>query len=166
MIIWLTGLSGAGKTTLSNHLADTIPRCFVLDGDDVRTWLTSDLGFSKADRRKNVLRVASVAAQLAKRGMNVVVALISPYEIDRQDALDICRKESDTYLVHVYCPLSVCQERDPKQMYLKAQMGLISNFTGISDPFESPTSPDLRVDTSKETVEESVGRILACCSKG
>jgi adenylylsulfate kinase len=161
-VLWLTGLSGAGKSTIANavapSLADRGHRVEVLDGDEVRTNLCQGLGFSREDRDTNIARIGYVAGKLAKHGVAVVVAAISPY----REARDKVRAGVDDFVeVHVAAPVSTCAERDVKGLYAKALAGEIKNFTGVSDPYEAPLEPEITLHTERETVQESVGAVLA-----
>jgi len=159
-VVWLTGLSGAGKTTIANALAERLKslgyKVEILDGDVVRQHFSKGLGFSKEDRIENIKRVAYVAHLLARNGIVVIVALISPYREGRNYARQLI---GDFVEVYVKCPLNVLIERDVKGLYAKALRGEIQNFTGISDPYEPPENPEVVVETDKETVEESVNKI-------
>ncbi|MDT7044200.1 adenylyl-sulfate kinase [Candidatus Nitronereus thalassa] len=160
-IIWFTGLPCSGKSTLAHLLHDSLNGqgvpSEIFDGDIVRQRLTKGLGFSKEDRIENVQRIAFVANLLARHGVMAIVAAISPY----QEARDQIRKEFQTYIeIFVDCPLEVCQACDVKGMYQKARDGHIQHFTGVSDPYEIPTSPDLVLKTAHETQSESLSRIL------
>jgi adenylylsulfate kinase len=161
-VLWLTGLSGAGKSTIANavapSLADRGHRVEVLDGDEVRTNLCQGLGFSREDRDTNIARIGYVAGKLAKHGVAVVVAAISPY----RQARDKVRAGVDNFVeVHVAAPVSTCVERDVKGLYAKALAGEIKNFTGVSDPYEAPLEPEITLHTERETVQESVAAVLA-----
>jgi len=162
-IIWLTGLSGSGKTTLSIALESVLFQqkalVTILDGDVVRSGLNHDLGFSAEDRKENIRRIGEVALLLAHQALVVIVAFISPFREDR----DRVRHSIDTgrfIEVFVDCPLSVCEERDPKGLYKKARNGDISDFTGISSPYETPLNPDIHLKTSEQTVEECIETIM------
>jgi len=160
--LWMTGLSGAGKTTiakvLETRLKDRGARFERLDGDVVRESLTRDLGFSKEDRDKNIERVTFVAKLLSRNNVGVVCSFISPYQAQR----DMVRQETTNFIeVFVHAPLEVCAERDVKGMYAKAFAGEIANFTGVSDPYEAPEHPDILIPTSEETPEESANRVIA-----
>lgn len=160
-VLWMTGLSGAGKTTiallLEKELAERGCRFERLDGDVVRQSLTRDLGFSKEDRDKNIERVAFVAKLLSRNGVGCVCSFISPYQAVR----DHVRAETTNFIeVFVDAPLNVVMDRDVKGMYKKAIAGEIPNFTGISDPFEPPVNPEIHLHTDRETPEESAQRIL------
>ena len=160
--VWLTGLSGAGKTTISIPLSEKLEamgyRVQRIDGDEVRQKLTRDLGFSKEDRDKNIERVTFVAERLVKHGVITVCAFISPYCAERQYA----RSEIGRFVeIFVKCPIEVCEERDVKGLYAKARAGEIKNFTGIDDPYEEPEDAEMTVDTSTTTLEEEVDSIIA-----
>ncbi|MBN1485954.1 MAG: adenylyl-sulfate kinase [Chloroflexia bacterium] len=160
--VWFTGLSGSGKTALAVRLAEEfrnrgLTRVERLDGDIVRKSLTRDLGFSKEDRDKNIERVTFVAKLLTRNGVAVIASFISPYRAVRARS----RQEIGEFIeVFCQCPLEVLVERDVKGLYKKALAGEIENFTGVSDPYEDPLAAEIVVDTDKETVEESLARIL------
>ena len=159
--IWLTGLSGAGKSTVSALLAEALGavgrRFEVLDGDVVRTHLSAGLGFSRADRDTNVRRVGWVCALLNRHGVDAIAALVSPYRAAREQL----RAEIPRFVeVHMDCPLEVLVERDVKGLYRRALAGEIANFTGVSDPYEPPSSPDVTCRTDLETPEQSAARIV------
>ncbi len=162
--VWLTGLSGSGKSTvayeLERQLAAAGRLCFVLDGDNVRHGLNRDLGFSADDRTENIRRVAEVARLLNDAGVIVVTSFISPYRQDREGARAIIGDESFLE-VHVDAPLEVCEQRDPKGLYRKARAGEIPQFTGITDPYEAPEAPPVRLETATLTAEQSAARIVA-----
>lgn len=157
VVVWLTGLSGAGKSTITDALAPRLraagKRVEVLDGDVVRTHLSKGLGFSREDRDLNVARIAFVAHLLARNGVYVIVAAVSPYRAAREAARALI---GDFVEVHVAPPLEECVARDTKGLYAKALAGEIPQFTGVSDPYEPPVSPDLALDTSRMTVDEAV----------
>jgi adenylyl-sulfate kinase len=160
--VWLTGLSGAGKTTIAQLLTQELQErgrgVEVLDGDVVRTHLSKGLGFSREDRDTNILRIAFVCSLLTRHGVAVISAAISPYAQARAQA----RAQIGNFVeVYVQCPLEVLTQRDVKGLYEKALRGEIANFTGVSDPYEAPTNPDVTVNTDSESVEESVAKILA-----
>ena len=162
-VLWLTGLSGAGKSTLSAALApilrEKFGRCEVLDGDEVREFLSKGLGFSKEDRDTNVLRIAYVASLLARNDVPVIVAAISPYAEARARARE-CIGPEKFIEIHAHCSLETLAERDVKGLYKKALAGEILHFTGVSDPYEIPENPDVTVDSASETVLEGVAKIL------
>lgn len=162
-VIWLTGLSGAGKSTIAQVLAHRLraenrPVC-VLDGDQLRSGLNSDLGFSDADRRENNRRTAEIALLLQQSGINVIGALIAPFREDR-DALRKRLPEGCFFEVFVDCPLHACEKRDVKGLYQKARKGEIPSFTGIDSPYEEPLHPALHLHTNTSTVEACVQQIL------
>lgn len=164
-VIWLTGLSGAGKTTvaraLRNELVNLGHRVETLDGDEVRENLSRGLSFSKEDRETNVRRIGFVARLLARNGVIVLASAISPYRQSRDDVRRSVESEGVQFIeVFVRCPLQVLIERDVKGLYKKALAGEIENFTGISDPYEPPLAPDVVIDSSAESVEESTALIL------
>lgn len=160
--IWLTGMSGAGKSTISKileaRLREAGARVELLDGDVVRTNLSKGLGFTKEDRDINVRRIGFVCELLSRNGVVAIAAAISPYRKAREEVRARIR---DFVEVHVDCPLEVLAARDVKGLYRKALAGEIPQFTGISDPYEPPEAPEVVVNTSRETPEESAERILA-----
>ena len=162
--LWFTGLSGAGKSTLAQYLTPILRdqhqrNVEVLDGDEVRENLSKGLGFSKEDRDTNIRRIGYVANMLSRNGVIAITAAISPYESVRNEIRE--RNSSNFVEVFVHAPLAVVEERDTKGLYKKARAGVIANFTGISDPYEEPSSPEVVVDTSKESIEESAEKVLA-----
>jgi adenylylsulfate kinase len=166
LVIWLTGLSGAGKTTLARalrqELLQTGSLVELLDGDEVRENLSHGLGFSKEDRDRNVRRIGFVARLLARNGIAVLVSAISPYRQSRDDARRLIESDGVRFLeVFVRCPLEVLINRDVKGLYKKALAGEARSFTGISDPYEPPLAPDCIVDSSTETIEQSLSQILS-----
>ena len=159
--LWLTGLSGAGKTTvavaLENELHERGLLIERLDGDTVREGLTRDLGFSKEDRDKNIERVCFVAKLLSRNKVGVVASFISPY----REARNNVRQQTTNFIeVYVNAPLDVCAARDVKGLYAKAFAGQIQGFTGVNDPYEAPENPEITLHTDKETLEQSVGKII------
>jgi len=159
--LWMTGLSGAGKTTIAKIIEEELKnrelRIERLDGDVVRQSLTRDLGFTKEDRDKNIERVTFVAKLLSRNDVGVIACFISPYQAVR----DMVRAETTNFIeVFVDAPLDTCIERDVKGMYAKAIAGEIANFTGISDPYEPPSNPEIVVSTDQETPEESAASII------
>ena len=168
--IWLTGLSGSGKSTVAYALERTLVEagrfCYVLDGDSVRQGLNRDLGFSAADRHENIRRVAEVARLFTRAGMIIITAFISPFRADRDFARTIVQ-EAMFMEVFVDASLEVCETRDPKGLYKKARAGEIANFTGISSPYEAPFSPEVHLDTEQETPDGSTRAIVeALCRAG
>jgi bifunctional enzyme CysN/CysC len=165
MVIWLTGLSGSGKSTLARGLETNLfnrhMQVYVLDGDNVRHGLNANLGFTPEDRVENIRRVAEVAKLMANAGLVVITSLISPYRLDRSRARDVILSDEVEFVeVHVAAPLQVCERRDPKNLYKRARSGEIKNFTGIDAPYEEPENPEITIHTDRESVKESVGRLL------
>ncbi len=162
-IIWLTGLSGSGKSSLAHaiesRLHDIDCRTFILDGDNLRQGLCNDLGFSLEDRSENIRRVSEVAKLFLEAGTIVLISLISPLLKDRQYARELV--PSNDFL-EVFCnaPLPVCEERDVKGLYQKARQGLIPNFTGISSPYEPPNDPDITLNTANHNIEHCVNELI------
>jgi adenylylsulfate kinase len=160
--IWLTGLSGCGKSTIADALAERLQfngcRPQRIDGDVIRQHLWKELGFSKEDRDENIRRATFLAKLLTDSGIITITTFISPYRELREYA----RKTIGSFIeVYVKCPIEVCMQRDPKGLYRKALAGEIKNFTGISDPYEEPTHPDVLLESDKETLEECVNKIIA-----
>ena len=163
--VWLTGLSGSGKSTigakLEQKLIETGRAAYRLDGDNLRLGLNADLGFSAADRAENVRRVGEVARLFADAGVVAIVPVISPYRADRDSVREIHRVAGLTFVeVFVDTPIEVCEARDPKGLYAKARAGEITGFTGIDDPYQPPLHAELVIDTSEVFVDESVAEIL------
>jgi len=163
-VVWLTGLSGSGKSTIANALEVMLHqrkiRTFVLDGDNVRHGLNADLGFTETDRAENIRRVAEVAKLFVDAGMVTIVSFISPFEAERSLAKEIIG-ESDFFEVFVDAPMVVVEKRDTKGLYAKARAGLLPNFTGVDSPYEIPTNPNLRVESSVSSVVECIDQIVA-----
>lgn len=164
--IWFTGLSGAGKTTISHQvelkLREQGYKLEVLDGDIVRTNLTKGLGFSKEDRDENIRRIGFVSNLLTRNGVIVIVSAISPYRAIREE---VRGKISNFVEVFVNAPLSVCEGRDVKGLYKKARSGEIKLFTGVSDPYEAPLNPEIECRTDLEELDESVNKVLQSLEK-
>lgn len=163
IMIWMTGLSGSGKSTLAIALERELQRrgilCRILDGDNIRSGINNNLGFSPADRRENIRRIAEVARLFVDTGIVTIAAFISPSEELRRMAAGIVG-EADFFEIYVNTPLSVCEQRDVKGLYAKARRGEIREFTGISAPFEAPAAPAMTVDTSSMPLADSVNEIL------
>lgn len=163
-VLWLTGLSAAGKSTLAMNLEKRLHAlgyaCYTLDGDNLRTGLNSDLGFSESDRGENIRRVGEVASLFADSGLICIAAFISPYQVDR-DRARAAAKQAKFCEIYVEADVTSCEERDPKGLYKKARSGLVKNFTGIDAPYEVPVKPELVVNTKRQTVDESVEQLLA-----
>lgn len=163
VVIWLTGLSGAGKSTIARELEkrlyDMGHLSYVLDGDNIRHGLNRNLGFSPEDRKENIRRISEVAKLFADAGVITITAFISPYREDRDNARKLL-PEGKFVEVYVKCPLEKCEERDVKGLYKKARAGEIKEFTGISAPYEPPVNPELVIDTDKLSLDESVEMLL------
>ncbi len=161
--IWLTGLSGSGKSTiaveLEHALIENRHQAYILDGDNIRHGLNKNLGFSPEDRTENIRRIGEVAKLFTDAGIITITAFISPYREDR-DAVRRLLNDGEFIEVYVKCPLDVCEERDTKGLYKKARAGEVKDFTGISAPYEEPLNPELTIDSSKLTVEESTRAVL------
>lgn len=162
-IIWFTGLSGSGKSTIANELEKILHqlsiRTFILDGDNVRHGLNKDLAFSDEDRKENIRRVGEVAKLFIDSGAMTLATFISPFREER-DSIRQMVKSNEFIEIYVKCSLDVCEKRDIKGLYKKARNGLIKKFTGIDSPYEAPDNPDLVVDSTTMTVEESVNLII------
>lgn len=166
-VVWLTGLSASGKSTLAmrveQHLFEQGRQVYVLDGDNVRRGLSSDLGFLPQDRSENIRRIGEVAALFADAGIIALTAFISPYCADRARAR---RAAGDRFFeVYVKAPLELCEKRDPKGLYKKARAGLIPDFTGVSAPYEPPEDPELIVETSAQSEDDSVRQLVTSIEK-
>lgn len=159
--MWLTGLSASGKSTLAVGLENALHhegmQAYVLDGDNLRHGLCSDLGFSPADRTENIRRVGELAQVMAHAGMVVITAFISPYRADRESIR--ARAGALFHEIHVSAPLAVCERRDPKGLYKKARAGEILEFTGISAPYEEPLSPELTIHSGDQGIDDCVARL-------
>lgn len=171
MTVWLTGLSGSGKSTIASCVEAELVRmgraAYTLDGDNVRHGLNADLGFSAADRSENVRRVGEVARLMADAGLVVLVPVISPYRQDREAVRSAHATVGIRFVeIHVATSLEVCEARDPKGLYTRARAGEISGFTGIDDPYEEPTSPELRVGDVSESVDRSSTAVLTLIRDG
>jgi adenylylsulfate kinase len=164
-VLWFTGLSAAGKTTVGSLVATELEErghtVEVLDGDVIRTHLSQGLGYSKEDRDTNVARIGWVASRLARAGAAVIVSAISPYEEARRRARSLVEETAPFVEIHVATAVEVCAERDPKGLYAKARSGEIQHFTGISDPYEEPQNPELRLDTAGREPGDSAASVLA-----
>ena len=163
--LWFTGVSGAGKSTLSQPVAERLKalglRVEVLDGDVVRTNLSKGLGFTKEDRDINVRRIGFVANLLSRNGVAAITAAISPYRHVREEVRAMVTGDGGGFVeVYVHCPLEVLAARDVKGLYKKALAGEIDHFTGVSDPYEAPLAPEVQIDSSKESVADSVAKII------
>ena len=163
MVIWFTGLSGSGKSTLAHALEEKLfnlgCKTFVLDGDNVRYGLNSNLGFSETDRAENIRRISEVSKLMLEAGLIVMTAFISPFKKNRDQAKSLILHDN---FIEIYCKasLEVCESRDIKGLYKLARSGKIKNYTGIDSPYEAPENPELIIDTDKESIEDSVAIIL------
>lgn len=163
-ILWFTGLSGAGKSTLAHAVEEELHqngyRTFVLDGDNIRHGLCSDLGFTPEDRIENIRRVGEVAKLFMQAGIIVLTAFISPYRVERERVRGLVEHGD---FIEIYCdsPVEICESRDVKGLYKKARAGLIPEFTGISSPYESPLNPELIVSTGKTSLESCVQQVIS-----
>lgn len=162
--IWFTGLSGAGKTTIANllekALLDRGIHTYLLDGDNVRHGLNKDLGFSDVDRAENIRRVAEVARLMFDAGLVVVTSFISPFAADRKMARDLFQ-QGDFIEVFIETPIKVCEERDPKGLYVKVRKGELKGFSGIDSPYQPPSSPEIVIRTEEQSLDASVDRLLS-----
>jgi adenylylsulfate kinase len=168
VVIWLTGLSGSGKSSLADALEQRLVargcHTYLLDGDNVRMGLCKDLGFGDRDREENIRRVAEVANLFVDAGLIVITSFISPFHRDRALARSVIGDESFIE-VYVDTPLSECERRDPKGLYAKARKGLIKNFTGIDSPYEAPDAPQITIDTLMQTIDQGVDVVIDYLSK-
>lgn len=167
-VIWLTGLSGSGKSTIANqvdyHLFENDINSYVLDGDNIRHGLNKDLGFSDEDRVENIRRIGEVAKLFVDSGQIVTTAFISPFIRDRELVRSLFT-DDEFIEVYVKCPIETCEIRDPKGLYEKARQGIIPEFTGISSPYEEPLYPELTVETDKLSIEEASDAIIQYLKK-
>lgn len=164
-IVWLTGLSGSGKSTIAVKLEELLfergVNCYRLDGDNIRHGLNSNLGFSPADREENIRRIGEVSKLFVDAGLIVMTSFISPYRKDRDHVRATVAQPRDFIEVYINCPVEECEKRDTKGLYAKARAGEIPEFTGISAPYEEPLNPELVIETAGETVEQSAQKLLA-----
>lgn len=167
-VVFLTGLSGAGKSTIAGALAEELRRpgsatagreVVIIDGDEIRRHVSADLGYDPASRAANVERAARLAAEVAARGGVAITALIAPFEAARRRARELIEPNGAFVLVHVDVPLAVAEARDPKGLYARARAGEVADFTGITSPYEPPSQADVVIDTSRESVRAAVDRI-------
>jgi adenylylsulfate kinase len=163
VIIWFTGLSGSGKSTLAHSVEEKLHnlgcRAFVLDGDNVRHGLSSDLTFSDNDRKENIRRIGEVSKLMMEAGVVAITAFISPFREDRDLVRQLVQQDD---FIEIYCnaSLKVCESRDVKGLYKRARSGEIRNYTGINSPYEAPINPELVVNTGSELLEESIGKVI------
>ncbi len=163
VVLWFTGLSGSGKSTIAfaveHALTERGRLAYVLDGDNIRHGLNNNLGFSATDRTENIRRIGEVSRLFADAGLITLASFVSPYRSDR-DKVRTLLDEDDFVEIFVNTPLALCEQRDPKGLYKKARSGEIPNFTGISDPYEPPTTPELEIRTAELTVEAAASLVL------
>jgi len=162
-VLWLTGLSGAGKSTIANLVEKKLHRMnrhtFLLDGDNVRHGLNRDLGFTDADRIENIRRVGEVARLLTDAGIIVITAFISPFRVERQMVREMMHP-GEFLEIYIDTPLAEAEARDVKGLYKKARAGQLANFTGIASPYEVPSAPDIHIDTTRMTADEAANLII------
>ena len=162
-VVWLTGLSASGKSSIANRLSQRLfemrIHSYVLDGDNIRHGLNNDLGFSAEDRKENIRRISEVSKLIVDAGLITITAFISPYREDRKRARSLF-KDGEFIEVYVKCDISICEERDPKGLYKKARDGEVRDFTGITAPYEEPIRPEIVLNTDCEEIDESVEKIL------
>jgi len=162
-VLWFTGLSGSGKSTVANAVAKRLfedqTNSYVLDGDNIRFGINKDLGFSDEDRKENIRRIGEVSKLFVDSGQVVLTAFISPFREDR-DRVRALLEENEFVEVYIKCSIEACEARDPKGLYEKARKGIIKDFTGISSPYEEPLHPEIVVDTEKHSIEECVEQIV------
>jgi adenylyl-sulfate kinase len=163
-VLWFTGLSGSGKSTIANQLELVLNQkyslhTYLLDGDNIRTGLNKDLGFSDHDRTENIRRIAEVARLFYDSGLIVMTAFISPFRKDRQFARQLI-PESHFFEIYVRCPIEICEQRDPKGFYARARQGEIPEFTGIDSTYEPPIDPELVLDSQNQTIEQCVDLVV------
>ena len=163
VLFWLTGLSGSGKSTIANRLEEKLfnlgKHTYILDGDNIRFGLNSDLGFSEKDREENIRRIGEVAKLFVDAGIIVITAFISPFRKDREKVRKLF-PNGEFVEIFVDTPLEICKKRDPKGLYQKVERGEIHNFTGIDSPYEKPENPEIYIDTTKMDIEEATNIII------
>ncbi len=164
VLLWLTGLSGSGKSTIADRVEQVLHeqgyKTYLLDGDNIRHGLNNNIDFSESGRKENIRRIGEVAKLFLDAGIIVISAFISPFREDRDTVRNLL-KEGEFIEIHIDCPLEICEQRDVKGLYAKARRGEITNFTGISSPFEIPTHPEITVHTDQEKLDDSVNKILS-----
>jgi adenylylsulfate kinase len=162
LVLWFTGLPSSGKSTIAHTVEENLHqrgcRTIVLDGDNIRHGLCSDLGFSDADRAENIRRIGELAKLFVEAGVIVLTAFVSPFRRDRERARELFRP-GDFLEIHCRCPIEICEQRDPKGHYRRAREGKIEDFTGVSAPYEEPSEPELRLDTATLSIEASATRV-------
>ena len=162
-ILWFTGLSGSGKSTIANMVEGRLHEMgistYILDGDNLRNGLNEDLGFSSGDRKENIRRIGEVSKLFVDSGIVVLATFISPYASDREEVRK--KVQQDEFIeIYVKCPIEACEKRDPKGLYKKARSGEITSFTGVSAPYEEPENPEIIIETSQYTIEECVQQVM------
>ncbi|MFS0764193.1 MULTISPECIES: adenylyl-sulfate kinase [Peribacillus] len=166
-VLWFTGLSGSGKSTIANAVAKELYnrniRSYVLDGDNIRHGLNKDLGFSEEDRTENIRRIGEVSKLFVDSGQFVLTAFISPFRADRQIVRDLL-EEGEFIEVYIKCPIEECEVRDPKGLYDKARKGIIKDFTGIDSPYEEPEQPEIILESDQYSIEECVEQVIGYLS--
>ena len=170
IVFFLTGFSGAGKSTIAKRLAHELTikmqrPVSLIDGDEIRNYISPDLGFSKNARSLNVRRVGYIASEIAKHGGIAICSMIAPYREDRNYNRKLISQFGKFIEVHIATPLSICEERDTKGLYQKAREGIIKEFTGISDPYEDPENPEIYIDTTGKSIQQCVERIAIATAK-
>lgn len=167
-VLWFTGLSGSGKSTVANAVAKRLfiegIKNYVLDGDNIRHGLNKDLGFSEEDRKENIRRIGEVSKLFVDSGQVVLTAFISPFKADRELVRQLL-EENEFIEVYIKCPIEECEKRDPKGLYEKARQGIIRDFTGISSPYEEPENPELTIETNTYLIEENVEQVISYLKK-
>jgi adenylylsulfate kinase len=162
-ILWFTGLSGSGKSTIAHQLEECLfkknVKTYVLDGDNIRTGINRDLGFSAQEREENIRRIGEVARLFVDAGIVVLTAFISPYRKDRAFVRNLV-KHGEFIEIYVKCPIEICEQRDVKGLYRKARHGIIKRFTGIDDPYQEPEHPEIVLETDKSSIEQCIQEIL------
>lgn len=163
VILWFTGLSGSGKSTIAGLVEEELNAkgflTYILDGDNVRNGLNSDLGFSEEDRKENIRRIGELSKLFVDAGIIVLAAFISPYASERDGVRKLVAK-GDFFEIYINCPLSTCEQRDPKQLYAKARKGEVKNFTGIDAPFEEPVNPEVEIRSDQMDARAAADKII------
>ncbi|MBE2285054.1 MAG: adenylyl-sulfate kinase [Prosthecobacter sp.] len=170
LVVWMTGLSGAGKSSiavgLDHHLNRQRHLSYILDGDNLRSGLCMDLSFSEQDRSENIRRAGEVAKLMAEAGLIVICALISPFAMDRKKVRESCDKSAVPFMeVFINAPLEVCEQRDPKKLYQRARAGSIPGFTGIDSPYEAPVNPEVELRTDLHSLDDCIRHLAANITK-
>jgi adenylylsulfate kinase len=168
-VLWFTGLSGSGKSTIANKVEEKLHHfgvaTYILDGDNIRHGLNSDLSFNEKDRKENIRRIGEVAKLFVDSGLVTISAFISPYAIDRDNVRNLLEKK-EFIEIYTKCSVEACEKRDPKGLYKKAREGKISNFTGITSPYEEPVNPEMVLDTEKMSIDMCCDMVIDYLKKG